>query len=298
VSLRLLVVAWLAGCALPPPGEPLAVDDDADGFPASEDCDDLDPDERPDATWALDLDGDGWAGDTVASCERPEGALATASAGADCDDADPAAQAIVEAWPDVDGDGWPGEPSESFCGAIPSGYATESTDCAPDDPSLYDPGPWYRGVDGVNQAFLIYFQFEDDAGISTFASSHFFPLDGAGWGDSGEGNDDQQHNFHFTTELHTKFQYNGGEIFKFSGDDDLWVFINGKLVLDVGGLHPAVSQAIDLDAFAAALGMTKGNVYSLDLFHAERHSVASHFRVDSTLTFVDCGIIPPDVVVK
>jgi len=155
---------------------------------------------------------------------------------------------------------------------------------------------WYRFVDGVNKPYLIYFLFAPVGNIATFDSQYFFPLDGAGWGSLAYANDFKQHNFGFTTELHTKFQYKGGETFQFAGDDDLWIFINGKLAIDLGGLHPAATGKVDLDASAATLGLTKGNVYLLELFHAERHTTASHFRVDTTLTFVDCGIIPPDVM--
>ena len=148
---------------------------------------------------------------------------------------------------------------------------------------------WYRFTENVNKPYLIYFKFADMGGISTFASSAFFPLDDAGWGNYEDG-----HNFHFTTELHTQFQYNGGEVFTFTGDDDLWVFINGRLAIDLGGLHPASTATIDLDASAGALGIAAGSIYPLVLFHAERHTNASNFRVDTNLAFVDCGSIPPD----
>src|SRR5262249_52890488 len=82
---------------------------------------------------------------------------------------------------------------------------------------------WYRYTANGNKPFPIYFKFAPNGNISTVASSHFFPLDNAGWGNSGQGDDGKDHNFHFTTELHTKFKYQGGEVFTFTGDDDLWV---------------------------------------------------------------------------
>ena len=44
---------------------------------------------------------------------------------------------------------------------------------------------------------------------------------------------------------------------------------------------------------AAQLGITKGTAYDLELFHAERHTTASHFRVDTNFVFVDCGTVIP-----
>jgi fibro-slime domain-containing protein len=164
---------------------------------------------------------------------------------------------------------------------------------------------WYRFIDGVNEPFIVYFFLQTTPGqpVVVFNSQFFFPVDGAGWGEPGTpggdgpylGDDGRLHNFDFTTELHTKFRYMGGETFRFEGDDDLWVFVDRRLVIDLGGVHSAEAAAISLDAVATMLGLAKGQTYALDLFQAERHTTGSHFHFETTLSLVDCGSIPPDV---
>jgi fibro-slime domain-containing protein len=159
--------------------------------------------------------------------------------------------------------------------------------------ALFD--QWYRYAPGVNEPYLVYLQFAPNGSVFTFQSHLYFPLDNAGFGNSGIGVDEKVHNFGFTTELHAEFRYGGGEEFTFIGDDDVWVFMNGKLAIDLGGLHPPATGTIKLDTQAAALGLSPGSTYKLDLFQAERRTAGSTFRVDTNLAFTNCGTVVPDV---
>ncbi len=152
---------------------------------------------------------------------------------------------------------------------------------------------WYRDVLGVNMSTIVALTlvrqsdgtYLFDSGVDPYYKSKggFFPIDNQLFGNSSA---NSSHNYHFTTELHASFKYDAsaGQLFKFAGDDDVFVFINGQLVIDLGGTHGSAGwQYVDL----TRLGLTDGDTYQLDLFHAERQTNGSNFAFQTNLLLKD-----------
>jgi fibro-slime domain-containing protein len=204
---------------------------------------------------------------------------------------------------DLDTDGKP-----VFTGVTTQGVDVESADTFKQ---------WYRSTSGVNHANaskLALWKVASGAYVNRYGANGeqwkngvdgnplFFPVDGdsfssaeltgaqipamydpsVSW-DLDNGGNQRKHNFSFTSEVRYWFKYDASKSYKldFVGDDDFWVFVNKKLAVDLGGLHSAQTGSVTIDTAAATkLGsMKSGNVYEVAVFHAERHTTASSFKL-------------------
>ncbi len=145
---------------------------------------------------------------------------------------------------------------------------------------------WYNDVPGVNLKKIVDLKFEKISSsplVYKHADPDYFPIN-----DKLFGNQDNAKNYHFTTEMHGRFVYhqNNSQYFELvEADDDMWVFINNKLAIDIGGLHNPVNKKVDLDNIANSLGLDNGEIYDFDVFHAERKRTDSHFTLQTNIEF-------------
>ncbi len=138
-------------------------------------------------------------------------------------------------------------------------------------------------------------------GIYTYDKTSFFPIDGQGFGnewtaDNGVTGD---HNYSFTMEMVWSFKMEPGLQFTFRGDDDVWLFVNNRLVMDLGGIHGPEYGSVNLDTVP---GLEVGQIYDFRFFYAERHTTGSSIRIETNLIayYPDSVqiLVPPDTAIK
>jgi len=147
---------------------------------------------------------------------------------------------------------------------------------------------WYHDVPEMNMRMSYNGSFALVGRKCQLQILHNWPIDAMLLGNEGQG-----HNYLFTYHGAALVQYNGGETLRVYSDDDAFVFINGCLVIDLGGIHPIVQSEINVDDYATSCELDEGYAYRLDVFHATRRWESSMLKIQTTMSVLGDDTCPP-----
>ncbi|MCH2107994.1 MAG: fibro-slime domain-containing protein [Polyangiaceae bacterium] len=149
----------------------------------------------------------------------------------------------------------------------------------------FDGNPFFFPVDGIpnkkDNGGETAAVSDTKGGAGGYPDDTIYGGDGAGETEMSLTGAGPLHNFSFSTEIAYWFAFEEDTraSFEFVGDDDVWVFVNGELAVDLGGKHAALDGSFSLDGSSPSYGMEPGNVYEIKIFHAERQAIGSTFKL-------------------
>ncbi|MBR3071789.1 fibro-slime domain-containing protein [Fibrobacter sp.] len=101
-------------------------------------------------------------------------------------------------------------------------------------------------------------------------------------------------NQHFCAETHATFRFSKGQKFSISGNDDIWVFIDNKLAIDIGGTHLTAPGYVDLDKFMP--NAIVDSLYDIDIFTCDRRTTSSNLSIKTNIPLANTGDILESLV--
>ena len=127
------------------------------------------------------------------------------------------------------------------------------------------------------------------------ANPYFGPLIDNGYAPTETANGGDKKYGNFTSELHTFFRYNGAATLEFTGDDDVWAFVNNKLFVDLGGMRSETNKSSTIKASTCTFqnkdnktvalacdpdfDLYEDGLYDLHVFQAERCDFGSNYKL-------------------